>query len=111
MFKFMSPSTNFQTSRLKKLNELLEKGVFKVINIKDLFTEARVFESRFVNQMKNEGTEKAFEKSRLVMQTFNDSKKHEILTQISIIQRINQRLIIALSLIISQLSLYFRDIT
>ena len=107
----MSLFANFQTSRLKKLNELLEKEVFKIINIKDLFIKARVFENRFVNQMKNERIEKAFEKSRLIMQTFNDSKKQKILIQISIIQRVNQRLIIALSLIIPQLSLYLRDIT
>ena len=95
---------------MKKLNELFEKEVFEIINIKDLFIETRVFENRFVDQMKNEGTEKAFEKSRFVMQTFNDSKKYEILTQTSIIQRVNQRLIIALFLIISQLFLYLRDI-
>ena len=66
-FKFMSPPVNFHASRLKKLNELLEKEVFEIINIKDLSTEARVFGSRFVNQMKNEETEKAFEKSRFVI--------------------------------------------
>ena len=65
--KSLSSSANFQTSRLKKLNELFEKGVFEVINIKDLFIRARVFENRFVNQMKNEGIEKAFEKSRLII--------------------------------------------
>ena len=61
--------------------------------------------------MKNEETEKAFEKSRLVIQAFNDSEKQKILTQASIIQRVNQRFIIALSLTISQLFLYLRDIT
>ena len=67
IFKFISPFANFQTSRLKKLNELFEKEVFEIINIKDLFIKTRVFESRFVNQMKNEGIEKAFEKSRLII--------------------------------------------
>ena len=67
MFKFISSFINFQTSRLKKLNELFEKRIFEIIHIDDLFTEARVFESRFMNQMKNEKTEKAFEKSRLVI--------------------------------------------
>ena len=67
MTKSLPPPANFQTSRLKELNELLEKGIFEVINIKDLLTRARVFENRFVNQMKNEGIEKAFEKSRLVV--------------------------------------------
>ena len=30
--------------------------------------------------MKNEETEKAFKKSRIIMQTFNNLKKHKILT-------------------------------
>ena len=107
----MPPFINFQTSRLKELNKLLEKKVFKIIYIDNLFTKARVFENRFVNQIKNEGIEKTFEKSRLIVQTFNDSKKQKILIQASIIQRINQRFIIALSLVISQLFLYLRDIT
>ena len=67
MFKFMSPFANFQIFRLKKLNELFEKEVFEIINIKDLFIRARVFESRFINQIKNEGIEKAFEKSRFII--------------------------------------------
>ena len=75
MFKFLSSSANFQISRLKEFNELLEKGIFEIIHIDDLFIEARVFENRFMNQIKNEGIEKAFEKSRFVIQTFNDSKK------------------------------------
>ena len=81
------------------------------MNERDIPTGARVFGSRFVDQIKNEGTEKAFEKSRLVVQAFNDSDKHEILTQAPTIQRASQRLIIALSLIIPELSLYSRDIT
>ena len=111
MFKFIPPLANFQTFRLKELNELLEKRVFEIIYIDDLFIKTRVFESRFINQMKNEGTEKAFEKSRLIMQIFNDSKKQKIFTQALIIQRVSQRFIIALSLVISQLLLYLRDIT
>ena len=66
-FKSISFPTNFQTSRLKKLNELFKKEVFEIIHIDDLFTKTRVFENRFVNQIKNEETEKAFEKSRLVI--------------------------------------------
>jgi hypothetical protein len=33
----------------------------------------RIFNSRFVDEIKNEGTDKAFEKSRLVVQAFNDT--------------------------------------
>ena len=52
--------------------------MFEIINIEDLSAETRVFDNRFINQMKNEETEKAFEKSRFIMQTFNDSEKHKI---------------------------------
>ena len=105
------PSPNFQASRQKELNGLLEKGVFEIIKTEDIPAGARIFGSRFVDQIKNEGTEKAFEKSRLVVQAFNDSEKHGILTQAPTIQRASQRLIIALALAIPQLSLYLRDIT
>ena len=103
------PSVNFQASRQKELNGLLEKGVFEIMNTVPIGT--RIFGSRFVDQVKNEGTEKAFEKSRLVVQAFNDSEKHGILIQAPTIQRASQRLIIALSLIIPKVSLYLRDIT
>ena len=66
-FKFMSSPANFQIFQLKKLNELFEKEVFEIINIKDLFIKTRIFESRFMNQMKNEEIKKAFEKSRFVI--------------------------------------------
>ena len=67
MFKFMSFFANFQTSRLKKLNKLLEKRVFEIINIEDLFAKTRIFDNRFMNQIKNERIEKAFEKSRFII--------------------------------------------
>ena len=41
--------------------------MFEIINIEDSFAKTRVFDNRFVNQMKNEETEKAFEKSRFVI--------------------------------------------
>lgn len=109
--KLISPLSNFQASRLKELNGLFEKGVFEIMSTKNVPTGARIFGSRFVDQVKNEGTEKAFEKSRLVVQAFNDSEKHGILTQAPTIQQASQRLIIALSLIILELSLYLRDTT
>ena len=67
MFRFMSSFANFQTFRLKEFNELLEKKIFEIIYIDDLFIEVRIFENRFMNQIKNEGTEKAFEKSRFII--------------------------------------------
>ena len=52
---------------MKELNGLLEKKIFEIIYIDNLSSEARVFENRFINQMKNEKTEKTFEKSRLMI--------------------------------------------
>ena len=40
---------DFQASRLKELNELLEKGVFEIINKKDVPAGTRIFNSRFIN--------------------------------------------------------------
>ena len=63
----MSSFVNFQAFRLKEFNELFEKEMFEIINIEDLFIKARVSDNRFINQMKNEETEKAFEKSRFII--------------------------------------------
>ena len=46
---------------------MLKKGVFKVIAQQDIPASARVFGSRFVDNVKNKGTDKAFKKSRLVV--------------------------------------------
>ena len=101
---------SFRSSRLAELNGLLERGVFKLISRHDVPTKSRIFGCRFVDQIKNEGTEKAFEKSRLVVQAYNDAGKGCILTQAPTIQRASQRLILILSLIFD-LSIYTRDIS
>ena len=43
------PHSNFQVSRLKEINDLLEKEIFKIINKKDVLVETRIFNSRFIN--------------------------------------------------------------
>ena len=62
----------FTESRQKEINGLLEKGVFETINIADIPKGVRIFNSWFVDEIKNPGTDKAFEKSRLVVQAYND---------------------------------------
>ena len=49
MFKSTSSHLNFQVSRLKELNELLEKEVFEIINKKDVPVGTRIFNSRFID--------------------------------------------------------------
>ena len=67
--------------------------------------------TRFVDLIKNEGTDKAFEMPRLVVQAFNDQGKQNILTQAPTIQRASQRLILAIAPSITDANVYLRDIS
>jgi hypothetical protein len=102
--------SQFAAFRQKEINDLIEKGVFQSVKTDDVSLDVRIFNSRFVNEIKHLDTDKAFEKSRLVVQTFNDQNKNLILTQSSTIQRVNQRLIVCLIVVFSKMNLYLRDI-
>ena len=67
-------------SRQRELNGLLKKGVFKVVNMADIPQGVRIFNSQFVDKVKNTSTDKAFKKSRLVVQAYHDQGKDLILT-------------------------------
>lgn len=75
----------------------------------------RLFRSRFVDETKGKATNIPYEKSRLVIQAYNDQGKTEILTQSPTIQRVSQRLIIAITPSLLRLNiylyLYLREIT
>jgi hypothetical protein len=66
---------SFIASRQKEIVDLLEKEIFISINKKNVSADVRIFRSRFVNEIKHSDTEKAFEKFRLVIQTFNVQNK------------------------------------
>ncbi len=102
--------SQFVAFRQKEINDLIEKDVFQSISKNDVSTDVRIFNFRFVDEIKHLDIDKAFEKSRLVVQTFNDQNKNLILTQSSIIQRVNQRLIVCFIVIFSEMNLYLRDI-
>lgn len=111
-----STQPSFTESRRKEINGLLEKGTFAVVDISSVPDGARIFNSRFVDEIKNAGTDKAFEKSRLVVQAYNDHSKDLVLTQSPTIQRVSQRLILALTATLQgnkdqPVSLYLRDIS
>ena len=76
----------------------------------NLLRKIKIFNSRFVDEIKNINIANAYEKFRLMMQVYNDEKKIEMLIQTSTIQRINQRLILTLTTSMSHLSLFFRNI-
>ncbi len=59
--------SQFAAFRQKKTIELIEKDVFQLINRIDVFSSTRIFNSRFVNEIKHFDIDKAFEKSRFVV--------------------------------------------
>src|SRR5947207_6987717 len=64
--------------------------------------------------IKNSGTNEAYEKSRLVVQGYDDQNKSIILTQSPTIQRVSQRIILGMAVTLmntKNLALYSRDIT
>ncbi|EED12694.1 conserved hypothetical protein [Talaromyces stipitatus ATCC 10500] len=101
----------FDQSQEKEINGLLENGVFEVVKVDDIPEGTRIFNSWFVNEIKNPGTDKAFEKSRLVVQAYNDKGKEIILTQSPTIQRCSQRLLLCLTTCITNTHLFLRDVT
>jgi hypothetical protein len=102
--------SQFAAFRQKEINDLIEKDVFQSVRIDDVSFDVRIFNFRFVDEIKHLDIDKTFEKSRLVMQTFNDQNKNLVLTQSSIIQRISQRLIVCLIVVFSNMNLYLRNI-
>jgi hypothetical protein len=109
----MTLSAPFAQSRQKELNGLLEKGVFQVVDARDVPAGVRIFNSRFVDEIKDQGTDKAFEKSRLVVQAYKDAGKDMVLTQSPTIQQVSQQVILALTAMLysAEIGLYLQDIT
>jgi hypothetical protein len=100
----------FVESRRKKINDLLKNKVFEMIIISEVFADVRIFNSRFVDEIKHPSTSQTYEKFRLVIQAYNDHEKTLMLTQTSIIQRMSQRIILFIATSIAY-DLFLRDIT
>jgi hypothetical protein len=103
--------SQFAAFRQKETIELIEKDVFQSVNRIDVLSSTRIFNSRFVDEIKHFDIDKAFEKFRLVVQTFNDQNKDLVLIQSSTIQRVSQRLIVCLVVVFHEMNLYLRNIT
>ena len=104
----------YTASRQTEVNGLLEKGVFKAVNSKDVPSNVQIFNSGFVDKIKNLGTNKAYEKSKLVIQAYNDQVKDLVLIQSPKIQRVSLRLLVCLAAMFqgnNNIKSYLRDIT
>jgi len=112
--KITTPGAPFQASEKQEIDSLITKGVFRFEKYDPIrFKGIRIFKSRIINEIKGKATDTPYEKSRLVIQGYNDDGKEVILTQSPTIQRASQRLILALapSLIKKGMAVYLRDVT
>jgi hypothetical protein len=100
----------FADSRRKEINDLLKRQVFEIITISEVLKNVRIFNFRFVDEIKHSNISQAYEKSRLMIQTYNDHEKTLVLTQASTIQRMSQRIILVIAASINH-HLYLRNIT
>lgn len=101
----------FMVPRQKELSGLIEKGVFEIVEaLEARLKGVRIFNSRFVDEIKNVGTDKAYEKSRLVVQAYHDHGKEAVLTQAPTVQRVSCRILITIATML-RLDLCLRDIS
>lgn len=103
-----SDNKKYTASRQKEVDGLMQRGVFTIAKENDA-KGLRIYGSRFVDTMKNEGTPEAFEKSRLVVQGFND--KHDFLTHSPTVQRASQRLLLAIAPCDPRMEFIIRDVS
>ncbi len=102
----------FAESRRKEINDLLKRQCFEIIIISKVLKNVWIFNFRFVDEIKHSDISQTYEKSRLMIQAYNDYEKTLVLTQASTIQRISQRIILAIAASTSENHhLYLRDIT
>ncbi|KAI0999081.1 hypothetical protein K3495_g9115 [Podosphaera aphanis] len=111
--KITAPGDPFKISRKKEIDDLITQPVFDVIQEATVTPGKRIFNARMVDAVKyNDST--PYEKSRLVIQAFNDFGKSKVLTQSPTIQRNSQRLVMSLapSLFLNKnFKIMLRDIT
>lgn len=69
--KIMEESNCFTDSRVENVNRIIELNVFRVVPV---FEDSgrRIYGSRFVQRIKIEETLSAFQKSRSIVQAYND---------------------------------------
>ncbi|RFU28958.1 hypothetical protein B7463_g7399, partial [Scytalidium lignicola] len=87
-------------------------GVFEIVDPQSVLNDICIFNARFVDEIKNKGIEKAFEKSCLVVQAYKDDGKKLVLTQSPTIQRVSQCIILCIAAMeYKSTSLYLQDIS
>ena len=81
----------------KEIDSLLGKGIFRIVHGGDIPQGIKIFNSRFIDEVKGKETATPYEKSRLVVQAYNNQGKSSVLTQSPTIQHMSQRALLALA--------------
>ncbi len=81
---------------------MLKQQVFKIITISEMLKNVRIFNFRVVDKIKHSNISQTYEKSKLMIQIYNDHEKTLMLTQAFTIQRMSQRIIIAIAASINE---------
>ena len=99
----------FEEARNMEIQGLLARGTFVIVPSADAVGH-RVYGGRFVDEVKNAGTLQAYEKSRFVVQAYND-RDHGLLTHAPTVHRASQRLCVALCAQDPSFRLFSRDVS
>lgn len=91
----------------------MEEAVFKIFPYTRVPKGTRIFNSGFFNEIKFLRADRAFEKSRLVVQAYYYKDKVTVLTQSPTIQRVSQQIILSIAVSLQpschDVSLYVRN--
>ncbi|KAI0995259.1 hypothetical protein K3495_g12922 [Podosphaera aphanis] len=113
--KILTPGAPFELSDQAEIEALIGKGVFRFETYNAVkHGKSTMFKARLVHEIKGKGTDKPYEKSRLIVMGYNDMEKQQMLTQSPTIQRASQRIILALMPALCRSTTLFawlRDIT
>lgn len=101
---------DFQEAKLNELKGLVDDGTFEVVKESDIPTGTRIFNSRFIDELKK--ADKGLRlKSRLIAQTYGDEEAASIATKSPTMQRFAQRVMMSIAASQKSMTLYTRDIT
>jgi hypothetical protein len=80
--KITTPGTPFEASDKQKIDNLIGKDIFNFEQYDPVkYGGIRIFKSKLVKEIKDKAINAPYEKSRLVIQGYQDNKKEIILTQ------------------------------
>ena len=99
----------FREARTKEIHGLLNRGTFEIVPANDAHGH-KIYGGRFVNEIKNAETPHAYEKSRFMVQAFND-RNYGLLTHAPTVHKASQRICWAMCAQDPSFRFFYRDIS